>query len=69
MKRKRRKENVKKEKEKVTKSEKDVTPTFVWTPATSGVPGESPLVLTEGRKDGRTIFGQKNHVFWKYFKT
>ena len=39
---------MKKLKEKVTKSEKDVTPTFVRTPATSGVPGESPLVLTDG---------------------
>ena len=34
----------KKRKEKEAKSKKDVTPTFVFSPATSGVPGESPLV-------------------------
>ena len=38
------KKKKKKEKEKETKSKKDVTPTFVFSPATSGVPGESPLV-------------------------
>ena len=48
-KRKRRKENMKKIKEKVTKSEKDVNPTFVCTPATSGVQGESPLVVRDDR--------------------
>ena len=55
---------MKKFKEKVTKSEKDVTPTFVRTPATSGVPCESPLVLTESKSFAHFEFWRVL-ILWK----